>query len=356
MADRSSFPGFDGFADDADELIHRLTERRQRARPVAVRGGRADGHVAAGRRPAGVRPQRHPDVDAGAVRRGRRDHHRLRHRRHRGRTRERAVLARRPDRPEIPGPVPARPVDADAVPRRSPCRWSTCRAATPPNSCGRVAASSCPGPLDGELVNGVAAELMALDGRSADDVELVINSDGGPPADVVVLLDVIGAMRAPVVTTCMGRAKGTAAVLLACGTGRRASHAELGDLAARRVGRADRGPARRGARPPRRAGPRPPQRPAGAGGVHGTASRGPGRSAGTWSARRRRPGGRARPGRRRRAVDRADPERSFAARRTGRPCRPTPRSAVFGASEAINRRGTRGSRAQRPARHRTTRR
>ena len=30
MADRSAFPGFDGFADDADELIHRLTERRQR--------------------------------------------------------------------------------------------------------------------------------------------------------------------------------------------------------------------------------------------------------------------------------------------------------------------------------------
>jgi ATP-dependent Clp protease protease subunit len=77
------------------------------------------------------------------------------------------------------------------------------------------------GSLDGELVNRVAAELMALDGRSAADVELLINSDGGPPADVVVLLDVIGAMRAPVVTTCMGRAKGTAAVLLASGTGRR---------------------------------------------------------------------------------------------------------------------------------------
>ena len=30
-------------------------------------------------------------------------------------------------------------------------------------------------------------------------------------------------MRASVVTTCMGRAKGTAAVLLACGTGRRAA-------------------------------------------------------------------------------------------------------------------------------------
>ncbi|MGH9272464.1 MAG: ATP-dependent Clp protease proteolytic subunit, partial [Ilumatobacteraceae bacterium] len=39
----------------------------------------------------------------------------------------------------------------------------------------------------------------------------------------VVLLDVIGAMRALVRTTCMGRAKGTAAVLLVCGTGRRAA-------------------------------------------------------------------------------------------------------------------------------------
>jgi ATP-dependent Clp protease protease subunit len=77
------------------------------------------------------------------------------------------------------------------------------------------------GPLDSGAVNRVAAELMALDGRSADDVELLINSDGGPLPEVIVLLDVIGAMRANVATTCVGRAKGTAAVLLACGTGRR---------------------------------------------------------------------------------------------------------------------------------------
>ncbi len=30
MADRSAFPGFDGFAEGADELIQQLTERRQR--------------------------------------------------------------------------------------------------------------------------------------------------------------------------------------------------------------------------------------------------------------------------------------------------------------------------------------
>jgi ATP-dependent Clp protease protease subunit len=77
------------------------------------------------------------------------------------------------------------------------------------------------GPLDAETAVRVSAELMELDGRSADDVELVINSDGGPLADVLGLLDVIGSMRAKVTTVCMGRATGSAAVLVACGTGRR---------------------------------------------------------------------------------------------------------------------------------------
>jgi ATP-dependent Clp protease, protease subunit len=77
------------------------------------------------------------------------------------------------------------------------------------------------GPLDTENVVRVSAELMELDGRSAEDVELVINSDGGPLSDVLGLLDVIASMRAKVSTVCMGRATGTAAVLVACGTGRR---------------------------------------------------------------------------------------------------------------------------------------
>ncbi len=82
----------------------------------------------------------------------------------------------------------------------------------------RVMAS---GPLDAMSTTRIAAELMALDGESADDVELVINSDGGPLADVLALLDVIGAMRAKVTTRCLGRATGSAAVLLAAGTGGR---------------------------------------------------------------------------------------------------------------------------------------
>jgi ATP-dependent Clp protease protease subunit len=77
------------------------------------------------------------------------------------------------------------------------------------------------GPLDIDTTMRLAAELMELDGRSAEDVELVVNSDGGRLADVLALLDVIGSMRARVRTVCMGRATGTAAVLLACGTGGR---------------------------------------------------------------------------------------------------------------------------------------
>ena len=77
------------------------------------------------------------------------------------------------------------------------------------------------GPLDTAAAVQLSAELMELDGDSADDVELVINSEGGRLADVLGPLDVIASMRAHVGTVCMGRASGTAAVLLACGTGAR---------------------------------------------------------------------------------------------------------------------------------------
>ena len=77
------------------------------------------------------------------------------------------------------------------------------------------------GVLDGDAANRVAAQLMALDGRSAEPIEIVVNSDGGPIADVLTLLDIVGLMRAPVRTVCVGRATGTAAVLVACGTGGR---------------------------------------------------------------------------------------------------------------------------------------
>ncbi|MGZ4707250.1 MAG: ATP-dependent Clp protease proteolytic subunit [Acidimicrobiales bacterium] len=85
------------------------------------------------------------------------------------------------------------------------------------------------GPLDRPTATRLCAQLMALDGRSGDAVEVVVNSPGGALADVSPVLDVIELMRAPVGTTCVGTARGTAAVLVACGTGprRAARHASI---------------------------------------------------------------------------------------------------------------------------------
>lgn len=123
-----------------------------------------------------------------------------------------------PDHPEIPYPYPP----TRSVPRREgPVAVPTVDvpsggAVDQLFARRRVLVS---GVLDHAAATQVAAELMALDGRSADDVELVINSEGGPLADVLAILDVMGVMRPTVQTRCIGRAKGTAAVLLACGSG-----------------------------------------------------------------------------------------------------------------------------------------
>ncbi len=85
------------------------------------------------------------------------------------------------------------------------------------------------GPLDGDATAALSAQLMALDGESSDDVEIVVNSEGGPVSSIFAVLDVVELMRARVNTTCVGSARGTAAALVACGTGdrRAAPHATL---------------------------------------------------------------------------------------------------------------------------------
>jgi ATP-dependent Clp protease protease subunit len=77
------------------------------------------------------------------------------------------------------------------------------------------------GRLDAAAVTRLAAELMTLDADSSRDIELLVNSPGGPVADVLGLLDVIGLVRGRVQTTCFGQALGTAAAVVACGTGSR---------------------------------------------------------------------------------------------------------------------------------------
>lgn len=77
------------------------------------------------------------------------------------------------------------------------------------------------GPLDAAAITQLCAQLMALDGRSADDVELIVNSPGGSLADIAAALDVMELMRARVNVTCTGMGQSTAAVLVACAPGRR---------------------------------------------------------------------------------------------------------------------------------------
>jgi ATP-dependent Clp protease protease subunit len=75
------------------------------------------------------------------------------------------------------------------------------------------------GRLDTDAATRIAAELMALDAESSREIELLVNSAGGPVADVLALLDVMALVRGKVVTTCFGQALGTAAAVVACGSG-----------------------------------------------------------------------------------------------------------------------------------------
>ena len=85
------------------------------------------------------------------------------------------------------------------------------------------------GPLDHAAVTRLSAQLMALDGRSGEAVELIVNSIGGPASEVTAALDVMEVMRARVNATCTGTAEGSAAVLVACAPGERRAgrHARL---------------------------------------------------------------------------------------------------------------------------------
>jgi ATP-dependent Clp protease protease subunit len=75
--------------------------------------------------------------------------------------------------------------------------------------------------LDHDTATLVTAQLMTLDADDTSPVMLVVNSGGGPVDAVAGLLDTIDLVRCPVDTSCVGRAEGTAAVVVAAGTGHR---------------------------------------------------------------------------------------------------------------------------------------
>ena len=98
--------------------------------------------------------------------------------------------------------------------------------------------------LDDQTAALLVAQLITLDRDGAEPIMLVVNSPGGPLEAAVAVLDTLGLVRGPVGTTCLGRADGTAAVVVAAGTGRR----RIGSGARLRLRFADldlAGPARR---------------------------------------------------------------------------------------------------------------
>lgn len=77
------------------------------------------------------------------------------------------------------------------------------------------------GRLDPATVGDAVARLMLLDGRSADPVAVVVNSPGGPLEDAVGLLDTLRLVRTPLTIDVLGRAHGSAGVVVAACPGTR---------------------------------------------------------------------------------------------------------------------------------------
>ena len=77
--------------------------------------------------------------------------------------------------------------------------------------------------IDDDVANVIVAQLLYLDGESADqEISLYLNSPGGSLSATMAIYDTMQFVQAPVSTTCIGQAASGAAVLLAAGApGRR---------------------------------------------------------------------------------------------------------------------------------------
>ncbi|MDI9884912.1 ATP-dependent Clp protease proteolytic subunit [Streptomyces sp. HNM0645] len=80
-------------------------------------------------------------------------------------------------------------------------------------------------PVDDTSANDVIAQFLYLEYAAPDqDISLYINSPGGPVGAMSAIYDTMQTVTCDVVTTCLGQAASTAAVLLAAGTpGKRAT-------------------------------------------------------------------------------------------------------------------------------------
>lgn len=73
-------------------------------------------------------------------------------------------------------------------------------------------------PIDDGVANVVIAQMLHLESESPDvPIHLYLNSPGGDPTAMLAVYDTMEFIAAPVATTCVGQARGAAAVLLAAG-------------------------------------------------------------------------------------------------------------------------------------------
>lgn len=79
------------------------------------------------------------------------------------------------------------------------------------------------GAIQDRAADDVAAQLLALEALSEDDITLVIDSPGGEVTGLFVIHDTIQTLSARVNTRCIGLAASGAAVILATGTGARSA-------------------------------------------------------------------------------------------------------------------------------------
>ncbi|SDM43605.1 ATP-dependent Clp protease proteolytic subunit [Streptomyces wuyuanensis] len=74
-------------------------------------------------------------------------------------------------------------------------------------------------PVDDTSANDVIAQLLYLEYAAPDqDISLYVNSPGGPISAMSAIYDTMQTVTCDIVTTCLGQAVSTAAVLLAAGT------------------------------------------------------------------------------------------------------------------------------------------
>lgn len=75
------------------------------------------------------------------------------------------------------------------------------------------------GPLDGGLAATATAQLLVLDGEPAEPINVVINSPGGPIDEALPLFDTLRLVRAPLTIDVLGRAEGSAGMVVAAAPG-----------------------------------------------------------------------------------------------------------------------------------------